>query len=236
MYTHHKFDHEFPGEVEPSVTLAICSTPRSGSSLLCELMFNTGLAGAPTEFFDREQMERFGERWGAQGFDEYVRALLAKKTSPNGVVAFKVHWEQFAGEFEGRELDDLFPNVRYVYMRRVDHVRQAVSWARAEQTGQWASDHAVYGSAEYDPDHIRRMLTRIERAEEGWEEYFRAAGADPLRIVYEQFMESPRDCLREVLELAGVPLPEGLAIAPPTLERQADELSEEWVRRYAERG
>jgi LPS sulfotransferase NodH len=33
----------------------------------------------------------------------------------------------------------------------------------------------------------------------------------------------------------GIPLPKGFAIAQPKMRRQADELSEEWVRLYNER-
>ena len=36
----------------------VCSIPRSGSSLLCELLGGTGLAGAPAEFFHPDKMRR----------------------------------------------------------------------------------------------------------------------------------------------------------------------------------
>ena len=37
--------------VAHSVSFLICSTPRSGSTLLCEALRNTGLAGRPEEYF-----------------------------------------------------------------------------------------------------------------------------------------------------------------------------------------
>ena len=38
--------------------------------------------------------------------------------------------------------------------------------------------------------------------------------------------------LRKVLDFLDVALPEGLEFDPPALERQADDMSEEWVARY----
>ena len=59
MYTHHKFGHEFDGPVETRLSYMVCAVPRSGSSLLCELLCLAELAGAPTEFFDDALMEQF---------------------------------------------------------------------------------------------------------------------------------------------------------------------------------
>jgi LPS sulfotransferase NodH len=39
--------------VEPSLSYLICSTPRSGSTLLCEALRNTGIAGRPEEYYQR---------------------------------------------------------------------------------------------------------------------------------------------------------------------------------------
>jgi trehalose 2-sulfotransferase len=38
--------------MEPDTSYLICATPRSGSTLLCEALDNTGIAGHPKEFFE----------------------------------------------------------------------------------------------------------------------------------------------------------------------------------------
>src|SRR6266540_4982359 len=103
MYTHHKLDHEFEHGGAASVTFIVCAVPRSGSSLLCELLCMTGVAGAPTEFFDPELEARFRAAWAVESFDEYLQALVVKKTTPNGVFGFKAHYHQLANAFP--ELD-----------------------------------------------------------------------------------------------------------------------------------
>jgi LPS sulfotransferase NodH len=40
---------------EPRTSYLICSTPRSGSTLLCEALRNTGLAGRPEEYFQHRR-------------------------------------------------------------------------------------------------------------------------------------------------------------------------------------
>ena len=82
MYqSHHKFDHEFLDAPFPSVSFVLCAIPRSGSSLLCDVLANTELAGAPMEFFDEDAVSAFQRIWGVNMFDDYVSALLAPKTS-----------------------------------------------------------------------------------------------------------------------------------------------------------
>jgi LPS sulfotransferase NodH len=237
VYTHHKFDHAFPPGVETQVSYMVCALPRSGSSLLCELLCNTEHAGAPTEFFDRETMERFQRAWGVDSFDAYVAALLAKKTSPNGVFGFKVHWEQFADTLVELDVLALFPNLRFVHIDRTDRVRQAVSFARALQTNQWASDHPVRNDRPmFDRAQIDDCLRRIRRGEEMWGRFFEQNRISPLRVVYADLVARPQPTLLGVLRHLGVTGSTNLASPPPTLKKQADALSDEWVRRYRSSG
>ena len=39
----------------PWLSYLICSTPRSGSTLLCEALTNTGVAGAPEEYYQHRR-------------------------------------------------------------------------------------------------------------------------------------------------------------------------------------
>jgi LPS sulfotransferase NodH len=214
----------------------VCSVPRCGSSLLCDVLSGTELAGAPTEYFDENQMRAFEREWGVSGFDEYLAALRAKKTSPNGVFGVKAHFHQLRDALSGRDLDAELPGLRLVYVRRRDHVRQAVSWARADQTGQWASDHPDRGIVpRYDHAEVVGLLERIEREELEWEGLFERRGQAPLRIDYEELAPAPGAAVIRVLDHLGVATAPGFEPPAPTIAKQADDLTEEWVRRYRER-
>ena len=229
MYTHHKVDHEYPAGADTRTSYIVCSVPRSGSSLLCELLCNTEVAGAPTEFFDPELMGQFRERWGASSFEDYVTTLLRKKTSPNGVFGVKVHWGQLRS-LGGSDPADLLPGLRYVHIRREDVLRQAISWVRALQTNQWASSHDALHDAAFDREQIRLYLDRIRAEDSAWEEFFAARSIAPCRVVYERLVDEPAGTVRAVLGFLGIDDPG--QVAPLTLERQADALTDEWVARY----
>jgi trehalose 2-sulfotransferase len=233
--SHHKFDHVFEGAPPPEVSFAVCSIPRSGSSLLCDLLATTELAGAPMEYLDEDAIRAFGRIWGMDAFEDYLDALLARKTSPNGVFGLKLLYGQLR-ELAGRELGDVFPNPRFIYITRRDHLRQAVSFARATQTEQWASDHPAPSHLPvFDPDQIQHMLEWIERDERLWEEYFELRSISPLRIVYEDFVAAVDGTVLRAMEHIGIELPAGFRLRPATISKQADELSEDWVRRFSAR-
>jgi LPS sulfotransferase NodH len=233
MYTHHKFDHQFDHRGPPSLCYVVCSTPRSGSSLLCELLCNCGLAGAPTEFFDGQQMGEFMQVWGVDGFEAYIGELLRRKTGPNGVFGFKLHHDQLSPQLAALDWDATFPDLRYIYITRRDRIRQAVSFSKAIQSGQWASQHDHNGrEPRFDLEELRSCLRNIELQERRWEEHFARHGIEPLRVVYEDLVPRQEATLRESLRFLDLDLPTGARVPPPTLLRQADRHSERWVRRF----
>ena len=99
----------------------VCTTPRSGSTLLCEALTLTGVAGRPAEYFEalvhsnlpRQPHEYFdgvvdpligallpagptcpvaAELAGAHSYEDYLAWVRAKATTPNGVLGAKLMW------------------------------------------------------------------------------------------------------------------------------------------------
>ena len=219
---------------QPRASYLVCSIPRSGSSLLCELLGSTGLAGAPAEFFHPDKMAALKERWGVETLDDYLRELLARKTSPNGIFGIKAHWGQYKPLLGESDPRDVLPDPRVVFITRRDRLRQAVSWVRALQTLEWATGDkpSAERRAVFDAEHITQKLGRIDREEEVWEGMLERHGIEPYRIVYEDFVEAQDQTVRGVLDLLGVNVPGDLHLPPPVLDRQADELSDQWTERY----
>ena len=224
------FEFEQPGE--PRISYLICSIPRSGSNLLCDLLRATGVAGAPTELFHPNMKRMLMRRWGVETTPDYIAQLLARKTSPNGVFGTKVHWGQYHPLFGEADPRELFPNVRVIFLSRRDHVRQAVSWVRALQTLRWQSTDDERRAAEFDAEHIGRKLGRIEREIDAWQALFERYGIDALELVYEDFVSHQEATVRSALAHLGVEPPPGFVVEQPQIKRQADELSDQWVERY----
>ncbi|HEU5301971.1 MAG TPA: Stf0 family sulfotransferase [Acidimicrobiia bacterium] len=123
--------------------------------------------------------------------------------------------------------------VTWVLVTRDDHLRQACSLARARQTGWWeagARDSArPESSPRYDVDLIRESMAEIDAQEIAWDAQFAAQGVEPRRLRYEQIGADYEGSVRAVLTQLGV---DATRVPPPQLERQADHLTEEWVRRF----
>jgi LPS sulfotransferase NodH len=226
----------------------VCSVPRTGSSLLCSLLSDTGLAGDPIEYFNSERIDNLSERWGVAGFGEYV-AALARTATPNGVFGSKLHAYQLGtvmarartvpglnGSGEAQVIEALFPGVRYILLRRRDKVRQAISWLRAERTKRWGRRRKGLPpespDGEFDLDAVTERIERAAAHEAKWAAFFKSSGSLPWVVEYEELVVDVHGLVNVALEFLGVHPGRPVATARPPTERQSDSLTEEWVSRY----
>ena len=160
---------------------------------------------------------------------------MEKKTSPNGVFGFKCHFHQYRSEFGLRIIPVDLPNLKYISIKRRNRVRQAVSYARAIQTNQWAvTHHSTNDSPEYNFVQIKTLLERIRQEERKWETFFSTHNIQPLRLVYEEFSGDMLAAVSDCFSHLGLAVPADWQLPELTLKKQADELSENWVQRYLE--
>lgn len=265
----------------PERSYLVCATPRSGSTLLCDLLDQTGVAGHPEEYFEallhsglprrpheyfdpsrhaniverlafREMPDRAStpnQLWQPESYDRYLAWALEQGTTPNGVFGAKLMWGylgDFADLLRGIEgnarlpipalLDRSFPDLRYVQITRRDKVRQAVSLWKAVQTQAWRA--GAGGGERVEPVFSFRAINFLVRQltahDASWDAYFLGLGARPLKVTYEELAEAPEPVIARVLEHLDNPVPDDLRLDGPSLTVQADERSEEWIRRFEE--
>lgn len=236
-----------PSPIPPRRSYLVCTTVRTGSSLLCELLGGTGLAGYPGELFSPSGRRTLAGMWGTPTIGSYVEELLRRLVTPNGVFGAKVGIpalrDLLAGlraERDGASAHDLlaaaFPRLGYVWLSRRDRVRQAVSWERAAQTGVWTHTGArppiAVPRPRFDAAAIHRRLEDIDRDERWWEDLFAAADVEPVRVSYEDLVADGAATVRRVLGGLGIDTDGPLWLPAPHLRRQADARSERWVERY----
>jgi trehalose 2-sulfotransferase len=267
----------------PMLSYLVCATPRSGSTLLCHALDQTGVAGHPQEYFEallrsgrprrpheyfdpdrhaniierlafREMPDRVAEPnplWHPDTYDQYLAWALAEGTTANGVFGAKLMWG-YLGDFAellrgiddmaGRPLPELlaraFPGLRYIRITRTNKVRQAVSLWKAVQTQAWKREAGESERRTIEPifsfraiNYLVRQLTAHDAC---WDAYFLGLGYEPLTITYEELAESTDAVIARVLAHLGIPAPGGHREAAPRLSVQADEISEQWVRRFDE--
>lgn len=272
--------------MRPTCSYLICATPRSGSTLLCEALTNTGVAGYPKEYFEAlkttglpmrpkdyfttlnnptftELLEDFSQNHHASAistlvkqldYADYLAHVLQDGTTANGVFGAKVMWG-YLGDFISnlraipayKELSvpglfsTAFPNLHYIRIMRKDKVSQAVSLWKAIQTGRWREDEAAAASngnghhkrePQFHFELIDHLVWQIEEHELAWERFFDDAGIEPYCVVYENLAANYEATARNILRYLGVSLPDNHRFAARQMKRQADTLSEQWVRFY----
>jgi trehalose 2-sulfotransferase len=235
--------------MKPSVCYLIASVQRSGTHLLCSILRSTGVAGSPAEYFLSRPGETWEKRWGAPSRAAYVQHVLRQNTGANGVFGTVIMWSYFERMLQmlqeipvyknlnGAELlAAVFYKPKYVWMRRRNHVEQAVSWAMACQTGIWSRKAEEKSQPRavprFDFKVIDEWCRRIAAHEEGWADYFHENRLEPLVLFYEDVVASHRTAAERVLEFLGLSFPLGMEIPPPAVEKQATRISEEWAARY----
>ncbi len=236
------------GVTGPSSYL-LCGTPRTGSTLLCDLLASTGVAGHPASYFREPDQRDWASRLGVQvmsdgGFDyrDFVERVKREGTTSNGVFAARIMWGTMSHLVHGLSrpssagpdlalLNDAFGPLVFVHLRRADVVRQAVSWARAERTGYWQPGDAASGEPELDLDLVAQLVRTVHGHNAAWSEWFAGQGVSPFVVTYENLVARPRSTVDGILARLGVVAPASWQPGS-SLPRQADELSEDWVRRY----
>ncbi len=225
-----RYDFRIP--TRPTTFYAVAATSRSGSTYLCSRLWATRVMGAPAEYFNYHgHLLRMAARLRPNTLHSYLRQLFRLRTSPNGMFGFHAHWEQFRF-LRQAELLRFFPRLRFIHIRRLDRLAQAVSMAKAEQTGQWISTAGARRTPRYDAAHIRSCLERIERLDAQWERYFGRRQIRPIRVTYEELVARPDSVVDGILGAFGLVRDPAQAVEAPERRRQSDATNREWIERF----
>ena len=175
----------------------------------------------------------------ATGFDARLAAAIERGTTANGIFGAKVMWGHLADlaaragdERAGADiLPALFPGARYVHVGRADKVAQAVSLWRAVQTRAWRAedDDGERAAASYHLGGIGHLVEQLAAQDRAWQDWFARREIVPLAVTYEALTAEHEGTLRAVLAFVGAP---ECAVPAPPLQRQADERSAAWAKRY----
>ena len=238
----------------PRRCYVVCTIPRSGSNLLTDGLRDTRRAGMPKQFFLPKEQSRYSAELrlnGATDYAAYVRGIVNTKTTHNEVFGFKLmswYLDDFLTRlretraFGTPTTDDFallrnaFPRLRFVHIMRRHKLRQALSTARALQTGLWKVQQGKTSEREpeFDAQLIEQSLKEAERQEKIWYDFFQRNGIRPFRVEYEKLCEDYEGTIRRVLDFLEISLPRDARIGPPVTVRQWDDISRMWEQRFLE--
>jgi trehalose 2-sulfotransferase len=239
----------------------ICTTPRSGSTLLCKLLASTKRTGSPNSFYHRaEFMHEWATEWHLPDASmvpkndfEVAYLAAAVRAGKAGTEIFGLRLQKAYVTLLSDTLDRIFPGlpsdahrfkqafgeILYIHLTRVDKVAQAVSLVKAKQSGLWHLNAdgtelerlTVPQEPRYDFGSIHREAVALERDDGAWVEWFDRHGISPLEIRYEAFAEHPARTLIDICKALGKEPPEA-GLITPSLAKLSDAVSLEWIRRY----
>jgi LPS sulfotransferase NodH len=240
-------EHDYPTPVDPTTTYVICTSPRSGSNLLCDHLTSTGFLGVPTEYLELNVATAYlAARWGASDLLGYLEVLREKRTGPNGVFANKIHWRQLSILTKkilateqaptidqcATTMDLVLPRAHLIHLIREDRVGQAVSLYKAFGTGQWSSYFEKRTEPPpYDFEAVLVHYRSLVWEDASWQSYFKLTGAEPLRLSYSQLVADPALAVTAVAKHVGLDAPV-IDLPEPTLRRQRDGWNAETRARF----
>jgi|JI10StandDraft_1071094.scaffolds.fasta_scaffold270117_3 LPS sulfotransferase NodH len=232
----------FPGRPRPYI---LAESPRSGSQLLADLLWRSGLMGAPGEYLNAEYtIPRLRERFALGPIDEpggleaYFRALARHRSSPNGVFGLKAHFSQLRPHVQDPAMRRLLRRSRFVWLRRRDILGQAISYLVALRSGRWRQVRGAQRpqhQSEFSAGSIERAVATMAADERMWEVAFAVNGIVPLEVWYEDLVADPDPVCRAVCRMMGVEPVEPFQLAASPLERQGDPVKAEWRAAFAGR-
>jgi trehalose 2-sulfotransferase len=238
----------------------VAATPRSGSTLLCDLLSGTGIAGQPNSYYRREDILDYAREWGVsppdaigdEAFERaYLEAVRRAGAAQTGIFGLRLMWSSVT-ELSARlraihpdPLDDAarfelaFGKPLYIHLSREDKVAQAVSLLKANQSGLW---HRAADGTErerlappapliYDADHLAGLVDELETDDAAWNGWFSRFGIEPLRLTYEGLAAAPRAVLAQALSALALD-PRIAASVDVRTAKLADETSLKWAHRF----
>lgn len=216
---------------------AICTAPRSGSNFLSQLLASTGVLGRPLEYFNGAGRRYFDDPAYPDDPVLQIERILVMGATPNGVYGLKIFAHQHDWIVDSIRWAELLPELRFVFLKRGDLLAQAISWVRAEQTGQYRHSQPARAEPSFDTDKIAASLTSIATEYARWELFFARNGIGPVRLFYEDVVRAPQAAVDRVADLFDLMGAAQVDADRVSVRVQRDALAEEWHRRFvAERG
>lgn len=194
----------------------VCSTGRSGSTLLCKTLKNLQCCGNPEEYFHHNETKKLQLKGNPDKFISYCNSVLQEGLTANGIFGIKMHWWQmydflkiareyslFKDKKDLEILNSVFPNLKFIYISRQDIIAQAVSTTIALKTGVWEKRANNKQSIEkkirlkenntpvkFHPLKIYRWEQSFKDQNRRWKKFFDENNLDYYELTYERLTSS----------------------------------------------
>jgi len=239
--------------MNPIKCYLICCTQRCGSNFLSSGLTNLKISGNPNEFFVDHIRKILGIDYDMLD----IKRLITETMTPNGVFGARIMWgtfQELINKFQQdsrykemsatRIMSTIFPNLHYIYLTRNDKIRQAISYYKAMKTNAWIK--TIDGKTAGPPNQTRiptdklrfrfneinRYVNILLKDDENWRKYFRNNNINSYLVVYENLVEKYEKTIIELLKYMKIEMPDKNIQIKSNLVKQADSISDKWVKKY----
>ena len=229
---------------KPQISYAIATTPRSGSTYLCNLLESTNIAGYPSEHlrFAAQELSRHCNF----NYLKLLDNLMTHRITSNGVFGTKLI-SHFLFELQHTEPDfsQIFKSIdKFILLVRKDKLAQAVSLVIAQKTEVWH----LNGSAKnisYESklknieindallDNVAQKLNFINKQETRLKKTLANHKKKPLTVVYEDILEDANLQIKRILDFLAIAKPQSSLIRINSkTKKMPTAVSQEIIRQY----
>jgi len=242
--------------------ILLCATQRCGSTMIVEDMRSTGVLGIPEEYFIPWDVSKERINWREQ----LENIISSKASTDNGVASIKIMANQLpeiekclASDSSIKPADggglcphfrSYFASAKYVFIRRDNVVRQAISRSMSRQTGinhatkNSSDDHFAgnlmkgydneYNSgAKFSKEQIDSDILNIVKENLLWESYFSSWDiTHPLSLRYEELCKNGPAYLQRIGKYSGIEVTQEMLPESRKMVKLSNSKNEDWCSEY----
>jgi LPS sulfotransferase NodH len=229
----------YPGKTRGYIIFA---QQRTGSTFLSNILKKTRKLGNPQEHLQENIIPYFA--MSGLDFRDWLEGLFRYSFTANGYAGTKIITTHFlevmkTTGLQPEDFKEVLADKEIFYLRRLNRIRQAISFAKARRSGVW---HIKDGreiratrkemDRNIDTDTLEEIMDWMEQEDSQMQDFFRRAGIRPVELYYEVLADTGKYKaeLKRVSELLS---PGDTPVWPePDYLRMADDHTESLARKY----
>ncbi|WP_413167431.1 Stf0 family sulfotransferase [Capilliphycus salinus ALCB114379] len=230
-------------------TYVICTTARSGSNLLCDLLASSKMMGNPKEVLNVDSMlrpycEKNGlfEQNSQVSMTTYLDHIVNSLSSKNNVFGMKALFDQLEPFLRLEAVKELLQTSKFIWLVRRDLVAQAVSMYIARVTNEWTSmnekqnqekeNKSRRDDVQYDRDKINHFMEYLTQQNLKLLDFFAINQIDYLQVYYEDILVNPNQICQEICKFCDVEVEHEFSIDSASFKKQGNELNEKLATKF----
>ncbi|MEE9413570.1 MAG: Stf0 family sulfotransferase [Methylococcales bacterium] len=224
---------------------AIISIPRSGSTMLADILFQTGYCGQPKEHL-RNSIVLLATVADSFDFQKWLGSMLVNTCTANNVFGTKVisHFaHSLSNDLKPSDIKFLqqFKHTKLIYLSREDKADQAVSTYIARQSNLFFTPTLIHKSKrlkfiktlDYDFDALYECYQKIIDAENATAQFIQSLGLSVLEVGYENLVNNQTQTIERILSFLNIETSEHLVISKPRTKPVRDRHCQPFREQFA---